>query len=249
VHNAARTWYAFSPRAISSGGERLLHTQEVDGSNPSLPTIFCLACAVTETRDSKRLDGVAAVPGDRPPNATVAAQTLQPPPHDVVVRPATPADLPAIMAMVRAAFGYDLEARLIERLERERRVTASVVAVCGSGVVGHALLSRVDLTAPDSASRPALALAPVAVAPDHQGRGIGRLVVQTCVRLADPRLPIFVIGDPAFYRRFGFESAGPHGVRQRFEVAPGHFMVRLADTAPADDVERTLDYPAAFDGC
>src|ERR1019366_10531367 len=44
------TWYPFSPWAISSGGERLLHTQEVVGSNPTLPTISLL---VRRDRDSR----------------------------------------------------------------------------------------------------------------------------------------------------------------------------------------------------
>ena len=182
-------------------------------------------------------------------------------PHDtervaIEVRPATPADLPAIMAMTRAAFGYELEARLVERLQRERRVAASVVAVCDGAVVGHAMLSRVELTAPGEPAQEALALAPVAVAPEHQGCGIGSLVVRTCVRLADGELPVFVIGDPEFYGRFGFEPAASHGVRQRFEVAPGHFMVRLTARCPVlptgDSTGAcacTLEYPAAFDGC
>jgi putative acetyltransferase len=185
-------------------------------------------------------------PALRPPATTEA---LGLPPDDLVVRPAAPADLPAIMAMAHAAFGYDLEAKLIERLELERRVAAAVVAVSGGDMVGHALLSRVALTAAGEAPRPALALAPVAVAPGHQGRGIGSLVVRTCIRLAEPRLPVFVIGDPAFYGRFGFEPAAPHRVTSRFDVAPGHFMVRLAGPAPADPVARRLDYPSAFDGC
>jgi putative acetyltransferase len=219
---------------------------------------------VTETRDSKQLDAVAETPRARPP---ATSKTLDPPPSefavatsphdcavvlppsDVVVRPATSADLPAILTVVRAAFGYDLEAMLVERLERERRVVASVVAASDGRIVGHALLSRVPLTAPGQAALAALALAPVAVAPDHQGRGIGNLVVRACVGLVDPRLPVFVIGDPAFYGRFGFEPAAPHRVRQRFGVAPGHFLVRFAGPPPADLVERTLDYPAAFDGC
>jgi putative acetyltransferase len=180
-----------------------------------------------------------------PPGDIVVA----PSPADLVVRPATSADLPAILTVVRAAFGYDLEAMLVARLERERRVAASVVAASDGRIVGHALLSRVPLTAPGQAALAALALAPVAVAPDHQGRGIGNLVVRACVGLVDPRLPVFVIGDPAFYGRFGFEPAAPHRVRQRFGVAPGHFLVRFAGPPPADLVERTLDYPAAFDGC
>ena len=182
---------------------------------------------MTETRDSKRLAA---------------------PPRDLVVRPASAADLPAIMTMVREAFGYDLEAKLIERLERERRVALSVVALSDGRVAAHALLSHVELIAPGEAARPALALAPVAVAPELQGRGIGSLVVRTCVRSSDPRLPIFVIGNPAFYGRFGFESASPHGVTQRLGVAPGYFMVCNAGLAPATPVAWTLDYPAAFDG-
>ena len=182
---------------------------------------------MTETREGKRLAA---------------------PPRDLVVRPASAADLPAIMTMVREAFGYDLEAKLIERLERERRVALSVVALSAGRVAAHALLSHVELIAPGEAARQALALAPVAVAPELQGRGIGSLVVRTCVRLSDPRLPVFVIGNPAFYGRFGFESAAPHGVRQRFGVAPGHFMVRCAGLAPTTPLECTLDYPAAFDG-
>jgi predicted N-acetyltransferase YhbS len=110
------------------------------------------------------------------------------------------------------------------------------------------------------------ALAPVAVAPSRQGCGIGGLVVRACLRRAAPGLPVFVIGDPAFYERFGFEPAADRRVTSRFDVAPSHFMVRSAHPAPGqqgalgrlresgglgesrDPVERTLDYPAAFGG-
>ena len=215
---------------------------------------------MTGTRDV-RLAAATVSSGGRAPGATAThggthsptTATLELPVCDLALRRATPADLPAIMAMVRAAFGYDLEAKLVERLEGERRVAVSVVAVSDGRIVGHALLSRVELIAPGEAGRPALALAPVAVAPDLQGRGIGTLVVRTCVRLADPRLPVFVIGDPAFYGRFGNEDATAHRVTQRFDVGAGHFMVRQTGRRPAASskaalVERTLDYPAAFDG-
>jgi putative acetyltransferase len=175
-------------------------------------------------------------------------RTLALPPRDLVLRPASAADLAAVMTMVRTAFGYDLEARLVERLQAEGRVEVSVVAQSDGRVAGHALLSRLDLVAPGGAARPALALAPVAVTPDLQRRGIGSLVVRTCVLAGDPRLPVFVIGDPAFYGRFGFESATAYRVGQRFDVAPGHFMVRPAGPPLAAPVEWTLDYPAAFDG-
>ena len=222
---------------------------------------------MTGTRDTSRSDAVIETRGgvtERPDD-----ETHETPPDDVVVRAATPADLPGIVAMVRKAFGHGLEARLVERLEAERRVVAAVVAVSEQHIVGHALLSRLSLTAPGRPALTALALAPVAVAPECQGFGVGSQVVRTCLRLADPALPVFVIGDPAFYGRFGFEPAAGHRVRSRFDVASHFFMVRPARPAPGrrdalgrphqpggsgepgahgDSDERTLDYPAAFDG-
>jgi predicted N-acetyltransferase YhbS len=201
-----------------------------------------------------------------------------------VVRLAAPADLPALLDTVRAAFGYDLEAELIVRLEREGRVDVSMVADLGGGVVGHALLSCLGLSGGSCANRaatasaagcatgaaptiavgcatgasgapaadalacPALALAPVAVTPAHQGRGIGSALVRATLAAADPALPVFVIGAPGFYQRFGFEPADTYGCTSRFDVPPGHFMVLPAQCPPSAFAARAVEYPAAFGG-
>ena len=92
----------------------------------------------------------------------------------------------------------------------------SLVAVDDDTVVGHALFSRMK------APFPALALGPVAVLHEYRRTGIGsRLIRQGIARSeAAGWLGIFVLGDPAFYRRFGFDAgrasgfispyAGPH---------------------------------------
>jgi putative acetyltransferase len=243
---------------------------------------------VTGTRDTSRSDavietrgGVTERPDDEIREAPPDDKTRDTPPDDVAVRAATSADLAGIVAVVRKAFGHSLEARLVERLAAEHRVAAAVVAVSERRIVGHALLSRLSLTASGRPALPALALAPVAVAPECQGRGVGSQIVRACLRLADPALPVFVIGAPAFYGRFGFEPAAAHRVSSRFDVASHFFMVRPARPAsgrrdalgrprepggldepggigePGDfgkprahdePDERTLDYPAAFDG-
>ena len=169
-------------------------------------------------------------------------------PRDLLLCRALPADQPAIERTVRAAFGHELEARLLVRLERERRVTTSVVARSAGQVVGHAMLSRLELRAPGGGAWPALALAPVAVTPELQRRGVGSALVRRCLGLAGPLLPVFVIGAPGFYGRFGFEDAAPYAVSSRFEPPAGHFMVRPAAALTPVAVARRLEYPAAFGG-
>jgi putative acetyltransferase len=80
-------------------------------------------------------------------------------------------------------------------------------------VVGYALLSRVRVKA-DEVPVPALALGPVAVAPHRQRVGHGTAVVQAALDAATElgeRL-VVVLGDPAFYRRFGFTRADRLGL-------------------------------------
>ncbi|HSK22080.1 MAG TPA: GNAT family N-acetyltransferase [Egicoccus sp.] len=102
---------------------------------------------------------------------------------------------------------------------------SSFVAVVGDEIAGFVMLSRleVDVPGPDTAPSlfehpavlagpatfEALNLSPLAVAPAHQGRGIGRALVEHAVAAANETDTPFVIleGDPAHYRRYGFEPA------------------------------------------
>lgn len=92
----------------------------------------------------------------------------------------------------------------------------SLVAERDGGLIGQALFSR--LVAPC----PAAALAPVSVAAAERRRGIGdRLIRAGLRRLGDDGVrAVIVLGDPAYYGRFGFRAelaagfaspyAGPH---------------------------------------
>lgn len=132
------------------------------------------------------------------------------------VRVEESADVVTIRAVVEAAFPGAAEADLVDALRTTGDAALSVVALEDGVVVGHTMLSR--LVAPF----PALALAPVAVTPRRQNRGIGSRMVRFALDLArqDGWAGIFVLGDPGYYRRFGFlpeaaarfasQYAGPH---------------------------------------
>lgn len=156
-----------------------------------------------------------------------------------------PAHAAAVAALNRAAFGGDDEAALVERLHHDGLVVVSLVAVEGGDVVGHILFS--DL-AVEMDGRPvaAVALAPLAVRPDRQRRGIGgQLIREGLRRIRDKgRTAVIVLGHPDYYRRFGF--SGTLASRLRAPFAGPAFMA--LDLVPGALAGRTgsVRYPAAF---
>jgi putative acetyltransferase len=136
----------------------------------------------------------------------------------VRLRPEGPADHPDIRRLVAQAFarsdgGSPPEVRLVEALRGSDAwlPELSMVAEVDGEVVGYALLSRVWV---QPGRIPALALGPVAVLPGRQRRGYGRDVVQAALDAAaelGERL-VVVLGNPAYYRRFGFIPAARFGL-------------------------------------
>lgn len=124
------------------------------------------------------------------------------------IRAETPGDESAIDALNRLAFGGPEESLIVARLRDAKLVTLSLVADHRGRILGHILFSRLSVTI-DCRNPPTAALAPMAVHPDWQRRGIGsRLVRQGLERL--PALGIgavIVLGHPDFYPRFGFSAA------------------------------------------
>ncbi|MDG4794679.1 N-acetyltransferase [Micromonospora sp. WMMD1082] len=134
------------------------------------------------------------------------------------LRPEDPADTGAVRRVLAAAFArpdvaVPPEVRLVDELRGGDAwlPELAMVAEYGGEIVGCALLTRV-LVGADSV--PALALGPVAVAPHRQRIGLGTSVVQAALEAATElgeRL-VVVLGDPAYYRRFGFSRADRLGL-------------------------------------
>lgn len=146
-----------------------------------------------------------------------------------------------------AAFETDAEARLVDALREDPAAWVpelSYVAEAPDGsIAAYALITRchVDET-------PALALAPVAVLPDHQRQGAGAAVVRAALEAARARAEerlVLVLGHPEYYPRFGFARASEYGIRPDFDV-PDEAMMALVLDGSASVAPGTIRYPAAF---
>jgi putative acetyltransferase len=164
----------------------------------------------------------------------------------LTLRPECKTDHQAIHAVNAAAFPSDLEARLVDALRAAGRLVVSHVAELGGQVVGHVAFSPVTVNAE---TRPSggIGLGPAAVAPAFQRRGIGmqliRAGIEVC-RQGDFKF-IVVLGDPAYYRRFGFAKASAIGLQNEYG-ADEEFMVLALKPAALADIKGLVKYAPEF---
>lgn len=168
------------------------------------------------------------------------------------LRSQTPQDDDAIDAVVTAAFGRTNEAVLVRRLRAEAGYDPrlSIVARIDGRTVGHVLLTPISIEQA-GATTPALALAPVAVTPEFQRRGIGSQLVRAgldAARAAGHGI-VIVLGHAAYYPRFGFRPASDFGITAPFDVPAEAFMALELRAGALDGVHGVVRYPAAFMEC
>ena len=137
----------------------------------------------------------------------------------MMVRSETPTDFAAIRVVEEVAFCQAAEAQLVDDLRAAGDSVFSLVAIEDETIIGHAMFSRLQ------APFPALALGPVAVLPERQRTGVGARLIREGIARSEAAgwCGIFVLGDPAFYRRFGFDVGKASGFISPY--AGSHLMV------------------------
>ena len=167
----------------------------------------------------------------------------------MIIREETAADYDAVYELVGEAFAHaehsdGTEQDLVARLRRSSAFIPqlSLVAQEGRTIVGHILFTQARI-----GSNKVLALAPLAVLPAYQRRGIWKALIRRGHDVA--RNLGFgysvVLGDPRYYALSGYVKAQDYGIYPPFDLLPEYYMcIRLRDDA--DPVGGTVEYAEEF---
>ncbi len=142
----------------------------------------------------------------------------------------------------RAAFPGPDEASLVNALRKtDAWIDALSLVAIGDAVVGHVLFTRAQI-----AGQTVLALAPVGVLPDWQGEGVGEALIAEGLVVAASLgyAAVAVLGDPAYYGRFGFVPAHTLGITSPADWPAEAFQARSLAGRPIP--QGVLEYPAPF---
>lgn len=157
------------------------------------------------------------------------------------IAPETPERRNAIRAMLLAAFPTSLEADLVDRLRQDGDIAIGLAALEEDTVIGYVAFARLD------APLKAVGLAPVAVVPSRQRGGVGSALIRAGLEQARHAgwQAVFVLGDPAYYRRFGFETDAAAGFSSPY--AGPYFMATSLTGEGLRPGSGRIAYPPAFD--
>ncbi|MBL7047202.1 MAG: N-acetyltransferase [Candidatus Marinimicrobia bacterium] len=154
-------------------------------------------------------------------------------------------DQGAVYAVNVSAFETPSEANLVDILREQAQPVVSLVAEDNGEVVGHIMFSPVSLSGYHNLK--VMGLAPMAVAPEHQRKGIGSALVQAgleqCKQLGFTA--VVVLGHPEYYPRFGFSPSSQFGIDSEYEVSEEVFMaIELQPEALSGKTGRVKYHPA-----
>ena len=145
----------------------------------------------------------------------------------IQIRKELPGDEKAVFDVNFRAFGQEAEPKIVDELRKNCPEGVSLVAEEQGKIVGHILFTPVWI---ETASKQVngMGLAPLAVAPEYQRKGIGSALIKagTEALRASGTPFIVVLGHPDYYPKFGFEKASLYGIRCEYDQVPDEaFMI------------------------
>jgi putative acetyltransferase len=164
----------------------------------------------------------------------------------VLIRSEEEKDFAAVHLVNASAFESPAEADLVDALREKTAPVVSLVAEKNKTVVGHIMFSPVSLTGhPDLKI---MGLAPMAVLPVNQNKGIGAALVRAGLeRCKDLGFgAVVVLGHPEYYPRFGFLPSSQFGISCEYNAPKEAFMVLELQPGYLRGSSGAIKYHAAF---
>jgi putative acetyltransferase len=164
----------------------------------------------------------------------------------ISIRPEKATDTEAIRQVHRQAFGRAEEAQLVDNLREADLIKASLVALENDKIVGHILFSDFPIQT-EKQTVNALALAPMGVLPDYQGKRIGSKLVKEGLDVCRQKGHhiVIVLGYPEFYGKFGFSAELTKSLDAPF--AGESFMAVELTPGAMTGIKGSVKYPKPFD--
>jgi putative acetyltransferase len=164
----------------------------------------------------------------------------------LLIRAEEQRDWAAVHAVHVSAFETPAEANLVDALRDNADPLVSIIAEDNGVIVGHIMFSPVSLSGHPELS--IMGLAPMAVAPEHQRKGIGAALVRAgledCKQLGFGA--VVVLGHPAYYPRFGFSSSARFGIGCEYNVSEEVFMVVELQAGFLEGASGKIKYHTVF---
>lgn len=152
-------------------------------------------------------------------------------------------------AFENEAYSDHREHFLVERLRNSGAFIPelSLVAELNGQITGYILLTKIKIVNGDFRT-PSLALAPVAVLPSYQHKGIGGQLIRSGHRKAKELgfTSIVVLGHQNYYPRFGYKMAKDYGIRTPFAVPDENSMIIELTADALKHTQGTIEYPQEF---
>ena len=124
------------------------------------------------------------------------------------IRPESREDYELIDELLTETFGQPDEAAIMRRLRETPDLILSLVAESHGELIGHVAFSRA-LAVSEADILHLACLAPMAVKPSKQRKGIGAALIRRGLEMIrELRFPgVVLVGQPEYYARFGFSAA------------------------------------------
>ena len=165
------------------------------------------------------------------------------------IKKETQEDYEAIDEVNKLAFDQEFEGQMVRKIRNGQNFIEelSLVAFDETTVVGHILLSKIKIEG--EREHETLALAPMAVKPEYQQKGIGKKLVRAGLKKAKDLGfgSVIVLGHSDYYPQFGFQKASQWNIKCPFDVPDEAFMAIQLIPGDLEDKGGSVVYPKEFE--